>query len=601
MKIKHFTVVIITTIQLLAVLANAQNNRSTITAAEVVERIKKNVTCSWAQRTNDTFKAGDPDTQVTGIAVTFMATYDVLRRAKEAGCNFIITHEPTYYHGADDKGRLGPDAVIAAKDKFIDDNRLVIWRFHDHIHRTEPDGIVKGMVEFLGWQDYQRDDDPRLFVRDEITLAEFVDEFAEKFDGGSLRVIGNPEMKFTRFGLSVGASGTVGQMKMLQSDDVEVLVAGETCEWETVEYVRDASDAGMNKAMIIPGHANSEEAGMEYCGRWLRQFVTEVPIKFIPAGDPYWRPDSSKAGSNPTPAISEVRKIWDRAKHSAFTDLIRYKGKWYCTFRESDSHALGADGVIRIISSIDGDKWKSAGVLQEDGIDLRDPKLSITPDGRLMVLMGGSVYRDRKLKARQCRVVFSKDGVNWGDPEKIFLPNHWLWRVTWHEGMGYGVAYDITGKEEWALKLFSTKDGVKYDMITKLEIPGNPNETTLRFTDDGKMIALIRREGGSHNAWIGTSVAPYKKWKWNETAHAVGGPNFVILPDGEMWAAGRSYPGGAKTVLAKMTESEYLPVLTFPSGGDTSYPGMVWHDGVLWISYYSSHEGKTSIYLAKIK
>lgn len=115
------------------------------------------------------------------------------------------------------------------------------------------------------------------------------------------------------------------------------------------------------------------------------------------------------------------------------------------------------------------------------------------------------------------------------------------------------------------------------------------------------MIALVRREGGSNNAWIGTSVAPYKKWNWNETDHAVGGPNFVILGDGEMWASGRSYPGGAKTVLAKMTQSQYIPVLTFPSGGDTSYPGMVWHDGVLWISYYSSHEGKTSIYLAKIK
>ncbi len=302
-----------------------------------------------------------------------------------------------------------------------------------------------------------------------------------------------------------------------------------------------------------------------------------------------------------TPAISDVRRIWDRAKHSAFTDLIRFEGKWYCTFRESDSHATGADGVIRIISSVDGDKWDSAGVLQEDGIDLRDPKLSVTPDGRLMVLMGGSVYRERKLIARQCRVVFSKDGVNWGGPQKIFLPNHWLWRVTWHAEVGYGVAYDITGRADWALKLFSTRDGVNYDMITKLEIPGSPNETTLRFTDDGKMIALVRRESGSHNAWIGTSVAPYKEWKWNETGHAVGGPNFIILPDGEMWAAGRSYPGGAKTVLAKMTESDYTPVVTFPSGGDTSYPGLVWHDGMLWMSYYSSHEGKTSIYLAKIK
>jgi hypothetical protein len=38
-----------------------------------------------------------------------------------------------------------------------------------------------------------------------------------------------------------------------------------------------------------------------------------------------------------------------------------------------------------------------------------------------------------------------------------------------------------------------------------------------------------------------------------------------------------------------------------PSGGDSSYPGMVLHDGLLWMSYYSSHEGKSSIYLARIR
>ena len=65
---------------------------------------------------------------------------------------------------------------------------------------------------------------------------------------------------------------------------------------------------------------------------------------------------------------------------------------------------------------------------------------------------------------------------------------------------------------------------------------------------------------------------------------------------------GAVYPGGAKTALTRMTaDGGYEPALTFPSGGDTSYPGLVWHEGLLWMSYYSSHEGKTSIYLAKIK
>src|SRR5205814_7895654 len=144
--------------------------------------------------------------------------------------------------------------------------------------------------------------------------------------------------------------------------------------------------------------------------------------------------------------------------------------------------------------------------------------------------------------------------------------------------------------------LVVSNDGVKYDLVAHLDVPGHPNETTLRFLPDGEMVALVRREGGNGNGWIGRSRAPYKDWSWKETQHRLGGPNFVRLPDGSWWAAGRSYAGGAKTVLAKMTlDGGYEAVLTFPSSGDTSYPGLVWNDGILWMSYYSSHEGKTQI------
>ncbi len=115
---------------------------------------------------------------------------------------------------------------------------------------------------------------------------------------------------------------------------------------------------------------------------------------------------------------------------------------------------------------------------------------------------------------------------------------------------------------------------MKYDLITHLDVPGHPNETTLRFLPDGEMVALVRREGGNTFGWIGRSKAPYKEWTWKETKHRLGGPNFIRLPDGTLWAAGRSYPGGAKTALARMTaDGDYEPVLTFPSGGDTSYAG----------------------------
>ncbi|SIO41251.1 hypothetical protein SAMN05444166_4493 [Singulisphaera sp. GP187] len=310
------------------------------------------------------------------------------------------------------------------------------------------------------------------------------------------------------------------------------------------------------------------------------------------------------------PELVSVEKIWDKGSHNAFTDLTRWHDKWYCTFRESAAH-VGGNGKLRVLESSDGKTWESAALIAEDGVDLRDPKFSITPDNRLMIVGGGSIYNGTTtLQGRQPRVTFSKDGREWTTPTPVLSEGEWLWRVTWHDGKAYGISYasgarttpETKPAADWKLKLFVSSDGVKYDLVTHLDVPGNPNESTVRFLPDGEMIALVRREAGSKLAWIGHSQAPYTEWTWKETKHQVGGPNFIRLPNGSLWAAGRSYPGGAKTVVARMTGDSYEPLLTVPSGGDTSYPGLVWHDGLLWMSYYSSHEAKkSSIYLAKIK
>ena len=110
------------------------------------------------------------------------------------------------------------------------------------------------------------------------------------------------------------------------------------------------------------------------------------------------------------PEIVSVTKIWDRGEHNAFTDLIHFRHRWWCTFREGKGHA-GDIGKVRIIVSSDGVMWASAALVAQDGIDLRDPKLSIIPDGRLMLIMGGSVYDDKgTYQTRTPRVAFSKDG-----------------------------------------------------------------------------------------------------------------------------------------------------------------------------------------------
>jgi hypothetical protein len=103
---------------------------------------------------------------------------------------------------------------------------------------------------------------------------------------------------------------------------------------------------------------------------------------------------------------------------------------------------------------------------------------------------------------------------------------------------------------------------------------------------------------------LGKSNPPYTDWTWHDLGMYFGGPNFIKAPDGTWWAAGRLIKKGkAETSLCRLDvkNGKLIPVLTLPSGGDTSYPGLVWHDGMLWVSYYSSHQGKSSIYLVKVR
>jgi hypothetical protein len=312
-------------------------------------------------------------------------------------------------------------------------------------------------------------------------------------------------------------------------------------------------------------------------------------------------PIDSHAAS--APELVSVRRIWDRALHCAFTDLIWYNRKWYCTFREGVAHSRD-NGKVRVALSVDGEQWESAALLAEPEVDLRDPKLSITPDGRLMMVMGGTIWREGRRVSLHSRVAFSENGHTWTPTQTVLGDDDWLWRITWHDGKAYGVSCNHAQWEKTkqpCQTLVASSDGVNYDKICTLDVPGFTAETTLRFQPDGTMIALVRQESPDKHGWVGTSRKPYDKWDWCDISHRLGGPNFIILPDGSMWAGSRLYSGGTKTVLARMTPKSYEPVLTLPSGGDTSYPGLGFHDGLLWMSYYASHEEKTSIYLATIR
>jgi hypothetical protein len=297
--------------------------------------------------------------------------------------------------------------------------------------------------------------------------------------------------------------------------------------------------------------------------------------------------------------LVEARRIWDAAPHNAFTDLTRFKDHWYCVFREGATH-VAPDGKLRVLESADGREWASAAVVAMPGADLRDPKVCLTPGGKLM-LTGAAVRVAGGAKTHQTTAWLSDDGHTWDAETDIGEPNFWLWRVTWHGDTAFGVGYP-TGKPG-PVRLYSSPDGRHFEtLVPSLFEGGQPNEHALVFLDDGTCLCLLRRDGGTKTGQLGTSKPPYKQWAWKDLGKQVGGPAMLRLPDGRLVAGVRLYDGRVRTSLCLVDAEKgtLTEALSLPSGGDTSYPGLVFHDGLLWMSYYSSHEGKTSIYLAKV-
>lgn len=297
--------------------------------------------------------------------------------------------------------------------------------------------------------------------------------------------------------------------------------------------------------------------------------------------------------------LVDHRLLWRAAPHNAFTDLVRFNDQWFCVFREGQGH-VSPDGALRVITSPDGDLWESTALIKSPNSDLRDAKITITPDGQLM-LTGAGAWHDKSKHTHQSLAWFSKDGRAWSTAYEIGDPDLWLWRVTWHKGRALGIGYGC--RNERFIRLYESTDGKQFTpLVERLFDVGYPNESSIVFDGD-TAYCLLRRDANPQGGLIGSAQPPYKEWVWKELGTRIGGPHLLRLADGRFVAAVRLYDKKVRTSLCwldpqagKLTE-----FLALPSGGDTSYAGLVWHEGLLWVSYYSSHEGQTRIYLAKVK
>jgi putative NIF3 family GTP cyclohydrolase 1 type 2 len=274
-----------------------------LTAQQVVERIRNNLGAPWQTGTLDGFKAGEPSIDVSGVATTAMATMDVLSRANREKTNLVLTLEPVFFSRTD--GRVSPaasagsgrgvagvspkDPVWQAKQEFIQKNGLVVFRFYDNWRSRRPDPFAAGLAQTMKWTKYQIDADALQYEIPAITIEALVEDLASRLKArAGIRVVGDPQSRVRRIAMLPGVSPLAATMKALP--DCDLVLSGETREWESVEYAQDAVAAGQKKGLIMLGRLLSEEPGMDLCAEWLKKLVPEVPVRWLPAGDPYWRP-----------------------------------------------------------------------------------------------------------------------------------------------------------------------------------------------------------------------------------------------------------------------------------------------------------------------
>jgi putative NIF3 family GTP cyclohydrolase 1 type 2 len=244
---------------------------------EVVDVILRVNGESEFEKTCDQLIEGNWKQQVTGVATTFMATVDVIRQTIAAGANLIITHEPTYFTSLDQTDWLKSDPVYQKKRSLIDDNKISIWRYHDHMHTGDTDLIYSGLLKILDWTDYldTQFPKPHCYSIPSTSVNELVDFLKKSLGMKVIRVVGDPEMKCSRVGILVGGGSLgLGQeempAKLMNDQQLDVMICGEITEWTLSAYVHDAAALGFNRAMIIVGHERSEEPGMKEMAKWLQ-------------------------------------------------------------------------------------------------------------------------------------------------------------------------------------------------------------------------------------------------------------------------------------------------------------------------------------------
>ena len=258
------------------------------TVQQVVDIILKEIPGAPFPKTVDQLRTGRMDQEVTGIVTTMFPTIAMIEQTARVGANMIIAHETPFYNHQDETDWLQEDDAYHYKMELLNKHQIAIWRFHDYWHRHRPDGIIMGNLIKLGWEKHYDTSNPRLLTLPEpMPLKAVVARVKERLGISTVRLVGNVDQPCRRMYLAFGYMDSKMQIGAIQQYKPDLILSGETREWETVERVRDGQQMGQKTALLVLSHAMSEEAGMEYAAQWLQPKVPGIQVTHIAATNPF--------------------------------------------------------------------------------------------------------------------------------------------------------------------------------------------------------------------------------------------------------------------------------------------------------------------------
>ncbi|MGQ9632136.1 MAG: Nif3-like dinuclear metal center hexameric protein [bacterium] len=229
------------------------------------------------------FRFGDPDVEVRGVLVCWMATSEAIREALREGCNFIVCHESLFFPYPE----VRPWTAITwranrERVKLLAEGEIAVYRAHGILDRVF---VVEALGKKLGFpQAVAKDDIAYVYEIPGTPLDELAKEIKGKLGLDAVRVVGPSNLEVRRLGAAVGGMGlfvNIGFWEKFHKYDVDTVLVGETDEYA----IRYALDSGL--AVIETAHPVSENPGLEEFAEELRRDFPRLKVRFHICGVPW--------------------------------------------------------------------------------------------------------------------------------------------------------------------------------------------------------------------------------------------------------------------------------------------------------------------------